>query len=148
MNQEQWTAVDEYINNLVVRPDAALEAAIKASSKAELPSIAVTANQGKLLQIFARLVNARNILEIGTLGGYSTIWLARALRPKGKLISLEINPKHAEVARANVARAGLKKSVEVRLGAAVESLKHLAAKKRAPFDLIFIDADKANIPDY
>jgi predicted O-methyltransferase YrrM len=148
MNQEQWTAVDEYINKLVVRPDAALDAAVEASNKAELPAIAVTANQGKLLQIFARLVSARNILEIGTLGGYSTIWLARTLPPGGKLITLEINPKHAEVARANVARAGLKKSVEVRLGKALDSLKELASEKRKPFDLIFIDADKANIPDY
>ena len=148
MNQEQWTAVDEYINKLVVRPDAALHAAVEASNKAELPAIAVTANQGKLLQIFARLVSARNILEIGTLGGYSTIWLARTLPRGGKLITLEINPKHAEVASANVARAGLKKSVEVRLGKALDSLEQLASEKRKPFDLIFIDADKANIPDY
>lgn len=148
MNQEQWTAVDQYINQLVVKSDAALEAAIESSNKAELPRIAVAPNQGKLLHILARLVNARNILEIGTLGGYSTIWLARALPKGGKLISLEINPKHAEVARANVARAGFKKSVEVRLGKALDSLKKLDAKKRKAFDLIFIDADKASIPDY
>jgi predicted O-methyltransferase YrrM len=148
MNQEQWSAVDEYINKLVVRPDAALDAAIKASNKAELPAIAVAPNQGKLLHILARLVNARNILEVGTLGGYSTIWLARALRPRGKVITLEINAKHAKVAEANVARAGLAKSVEVRIGPALQSMKQLAAQKRAPFDLIFIDADKATIPDY
>ena len=148
MNQEQWTAVDDYINQLVVRPDAALHAAIEASNKAELPAIAVAPNQGKLLHILARLVNARNILEVGTLGGYSTIWLARSLRPRGKVITLEINAKHAKVAEANVARAGLAKSVEVRLGPALQSMKKLAAQKRAPFDLIFIDADKATIPEY
>lgn len=148
MNQEQWTAVDEYISNTVVPSDSALDAAIEASAKAELPAIAVTPNQGKLLHILARLVNARKILEIGTLGGYSTIWLARALAPEGRLISLEINPKHAEVARANVKRAGIERSVEVRLGRAIDSLKQIAAEKQGPFDLIFIDADKASIPDY
>lgn len=148
MNQEQWTAVDVYINRMLVPSDAALEAAIEASEKAKLPAIAVTANQGKLLHILARLVNARNILEIGTLGGYSTIWLARALVPRGRVITLEIDSKHAEVAKANVARARLGKSVEVRLGPALDSLKKLAKEKRKPFDLIFIDADKSNIPDY
>jgi predicted O-methyltransferase YrrM len=148
MNQEQWTAVDEYINQTVVASDPALDAAIEASAKAELPAIAVTANQGKLLHIFARLVNAKNILEIGTLGGYSTIWLARALAPRGRVITLEIDPKHADVATANVTRAGLAKSVEVRLGPALGSMKKLAKEKHKPFDLIFIDADKSNIPDY
>lgn len=148
MNQEQWTAVDLYINQMLVPSDAALEAAIEASEKAKLPAIAVTANQGKLLHILARLVNARNVLEIGTLGGYSTIWLARALPPRGRVITLEIDPKHAEVATANVTRAKLGKSVEVRLGPALDSMKKLAKEKRKPFDLIFIDADKSNIPDY
>lgn len=148
MNQEQWTAVDLYINQMLVPSDAALEAAIEASEKAKLPAIAVTANQGKLLHILARLVNARNVLEIGTLGGYSTIWLARALPPRGRVITLEIDPKHAEVATANVSRAKLGKSVEVRLGPALDSMKKLAKEKRKPFDLIFIDADKSNIPDY
>ena len=148
MNQEQWTAIDHYISSTVVPSDAALDAAIEQSNKAELPAIAVTPNQGKLLHILARLVNARRILEIGTLGGYSTIWLARALPKNGRLISLEVNPKHAEVARSNVTRARLAKLVEIRLGAALETLPKLAKEKGKPFDLIFIDADKANIPAY
>jgi predicted O-methyltransferase YrrM len=148
MNQEQWTAVDLYINQMLVPSDAALDAAIEASEKAKLPAIAVTGNQGKLLHILARLVNARNILEIGTLGGYSTIWLARALAPRGRVITLEIDPKHANVAQANVARARLHKSVEVRLGPALDSMKKLVKEKHKPFDLIFIDADKRNIPEY
>ena len=148
MNQEQWTAVDHYISETVVPSDAALDAAIEASSKAELPAIAVTPNQGKLLQIFARLVHARRVLEIGTLGGYSTIWLARALPEGGRVISLELNPKHAEVARANIERAGLSKRVEIRLGRAQDTLPKLAAEAKDPFDLIFIDADKASIPQY
>jgi predicted O-methyltransferase YrrM len=131
-----------------VPSDSALDAALEASTKAELPAIAVTANQGKLLHILARLVGARNVLEIGTLGGYSTIWLARALPKGGRVITLEVNPKHADVARANVARAGLATTVEIRLGAALESLPKLAGDKLSPFDLIFIDADKANIPEY
>jgi predicted O-methyltransferase YrrM len=148
MNQEQWTAVDRYIAETVVPSDPALEAAIEASTKADLPAIAVTPNQGKLLQIFARLVQARRILEIGTLGGYSTIWLARALPEDGRLISLELNPKHAEVARGSIARAGLLKKVEIRLGRALDTLPTLAAEAIGPFDLMFIDADKASIPEY
>ena len=148
MNQEQWTAVDDYINSLVVPSDPALDAAVEASTKAELPAIAVTPNQGKLLHILARLVSARRILEIGTLGGYSTIWLARTLPADGRLFTLEIDPKHAEIARKNVERAGLGKKVELRLGPAIETLKRLAAEKQGPFDLSFIDADKASIPDY
>ena len=148
MNQEQWTAVDRYIAETVVPSDPALEAAIEASTKADLPAIAVTPNQGKLLQIFARLVQARRILEIGTLGGYSTIWLARALPEDGRLISLELNPKHAEVARGSIARAGLLKKVEIRLGRALDTLPMLASEAIGPFDLIFIDADKASIPEY
>jgi predicted O-methyltransferase YrrM len=148
MNQEQWTAVDRYISDTVVPSDSALDAALEASTKAELPAIAVTANQGKLLHILARLVGARNVLEIGTLGGYSTIWLARALPKGGRVITLEVNPKHADVARANAARAGLASTVEIRLGAALETLPKLAGDKLGPFELIFIDADKANIPEY
>ncbi|PYY19799.1 MAG: methyltransferase [Acidobacteria bacterium] len=150
MNQEQWTAVDRYIGETVVPSDAALDAAIEASAKAELPAIAVTPNQGKLLQIFARLVHARRVLEIGTLGGYSTIWLARALPEDGRVISLELNPKHAEVARSSIERAGLSKKVEIRIGRALDTLPKLAAEaqKKDPFDLIFIDADKASIPEY
>lgn len=148
MNQEQWTAVDSYISETVVPSDAALDAALEASIKAELPAIAVTPNQGKLLHIFARLVNARRILEIGTLGGYSTIWLARALPDDGRLISLELNPKHAEVARGSIDRAGLTRKVEVKLGKALDTLPKLAAEGSGSFDLIFIDADKASIPEY
>jgi predicted O-methyltransferase YrrM len=148
MNQEQWTAVDRYITETVVPSDPALDAAVEASVKADLPAIAVTPNQGKLLQIFARLVNAHRIMEIGTLGGYSTIWLARALPEDGRLISLEVNPKHAEVARGSIERAGLSKKVEIRLGRALDTLPKLATEAKAPFDLTFIDADKASIPEY
>lgn len=145
---EQWTAVDRYITGLLLPPDAALEAALAASVAAGLPPIAVSPPQGKLLHLLARMQGAQNILEIGTLGGYSTIWLARALPPAGRLITLEVEPKHAEVARANFARAGLAGTVELRLGPALETLPQLAAERRGPFDLIFIDADKPNIPHY
>jgi len=148
MSQEQWTAVDRYITDTLLLPDAALDAALKASADAGLPSINVTANQGKLLQLLAQVQGARHILEIGTLGGYSTIWLARALPPGGRLITLEFDPKHAEVARANIARAGLAEVVELRVGAALDILPQLAAERRGPFDFIFIDADKANYPGY
>jgi len=148
MNQEQWTAVDRYITDLLIPPDPALDAALQASAAAGLPPISVTPNQGKLLQLLAKIGGARNILEIGTLGGYSTIWLARALPKTGRLITLEADRKHAEVARANIARAGLSDVVEVRLGRALDALPQLAAERRAPFDLIFIDADKAATADY
>ena len=148
MNQELWTAVDRYVTEMLVPPDAALEAALEASDAAGLPRIAVAPNQGKLLQLLARARGARRILEIGTLGGYSTIWLARALPPGGRLITLEVEPKHAEVARANIARAGLASVIDVRLGAALETLPRLAAERAGPFDLTFIDADKSNIPSY
>ena len=148
MNQEQWTAVDRYVTEMLVPPDAALEAALEASEAAGLPRIAVAPNQGKLLQLLALARGARRILEIGTLGGYSTIWLARALPAGGRLITLEVEPKHAEVARANIARAGLASVIDVRLGAALETLPRLAAERAGPFDLTFIDADKSNIPSY
>jgi predicted O-methyltransferase YrrM len=148
MSREQWAQVDEYIHGLLIENDPVLDAALQTSKAAGLPSIAVAANQGKWLQLTARALSARTILEIGTLGGYSSIWLGRALPKDGRLISLEIDPKHAEVARANIARAGLSERVEVRLGAALESLPRLAAEDRGPFDFIFIDADKENIPEY
>ena len=148
MNQEQWTAVDQYINQLVIKSDAALEAAIESSNKAELPAIAVAPNQGKLLHILARLVKARNILEIGTLGGYSTIWLARALPEGGRLITLEAAAKHAAVARKNLKRAGVMDRVELREGPALESLPKLEAEGAGPFDFIFLDADKEHNADY
>ncbi len=148
MIQEQWTAFDRYVGDLFGPPDSALDAALKASAQAGLPNIQVSPSQGKLLSILAQSVAARSILEIGTLGGYSTIWLARALPPGGTLISLEADPKHAEVARANLARAGLASVAEVRLGRALDTLPRLAAEGRPPFDLVFIDADKANTDAY
>jgi predicted O-methyltransferase YrrM len=148
MTQEQWTAVDRYLTDLLVPPDPALDAALQASAAAGLPPIHVSPNQGKLLLLLARVRGARTILEIGTLGGYSTIWLARALPAGGRLVTLEADPKHAEVARANIARAGLADVVELRLGQALDTLAQLAAEGRGPFDLIFIDADKPSYPDY
>jgi predicted O-methyltransferase YrrM len=148
MAEEIWTAVDRYIDDLLVRPDPALEAALAASAAAGLPPIQVSPAQGKLLKLLAEIRGARTILEIGTLGGYSSIWLARALPADGLLTTLEVEPKHAEVARANIARAGLAGVVELRLGPALETLPRLAAERRAPFDLVFIDADKEGYPDY
>ena len=148
MPQAQWTAVDHYFADLLVAADPALEATLRASAAAGLPAIQVTPTQGKLLWLLARVSGARTILEIGTLGGYSTIWLGRALPADGRLITLEADPQHAEVARANLARAGLAHQVEVRLGPALASLPQLVAERGVPFDLIFIDADKPNTPDY
>lgn len=148
MSQEQWTAVDNYFTDLLVPSDPVLDAALKDSDAAGLPQQAVAPNQGKMLQLLAQIQRAKTILEIGTLGGYSTIWLARALPPGGHLISLEFNLKHAEVARANLARAGFAEVVEVRVGPALESLPKLEAEGLGPFDLIFIDADKPNNPHY
>ncbi|HEX6289913.1 MAG TPA: O-methyltransferase [Herpetosiphonaceae bacterium] len=148
MSQDQWTAVDRYITDLFVPPDEALDAALQASSEAGLPQINVAPNQGKLLHILALAHGARSILEIGTLGGYSTIWLARALPAGGRLISLEADPTHAEVAQANLAQAGLSGVVEVRLGKALDTLPQLAAEGHGPFDLVFIDADKPNTAAY
>jgi predicted O-methyltransferase YrrM len=148
MPEEQWTAVDRYFTELLVRPDRMLDEAVAASSESGLPPIQVSPPQGKLLQVIAQIRGTQNILEIGTLGGYSTIWLARALPPEGRVITLEANPRHVEVARANLARAGLAEKVEVREGPALDSLPQLAAEGRGPFDLIFIDADKPNYPGY
>lgn len=148
MNQEMWTAVDQYINSLLVPGDPALDAALEASAAANLPSIQVSPPQGKLLHLLARLQGARNILEIGTLGGYSTIWLARALPPGGRVLTLETDAKHAEVARANFVRAGLAHLIELRLGRALDSLPQVAAEALGPFDLIFIDADKSSMSEY
>jgi len=148
MIQQLWTAVDHYLNDMLVRGDAALDAALEASDAAGLPAINVAPNQGKLLHLLARLQGARSILEIGTLAGYSTIWLARALPPGGRVVTLEFEPKHAELARANLARAGVGKLVDVRVGAALDSLPRIASEGLAPFDFFFIDADKQNIPAY
>jgi predicted O-methyltransferase YrrM len=148
MTQAQWTAVDDYFNDLLIPPDPVLAATLQASVAAGLPAINVTPSQGKLLWLLARMSGARFILEIGTLGGYSTIWLGRALPADGHLITLEADPTHAEVARANIARAGLAPLIEIRLGQALDSLPKLAAEGRAPVDLIFIDADRPNTPEY
>lgn len=148
MTQEQWSEVDDYIRGLFVPADAALDAALEDSAAARLPPINVSPPQGKLLMILAELAKARRILEIGTLGGYSTIWLARALPPDGRLITLEVDPDHAKVAEANLARAGLSGVVELRLGPALETLPKLEAEGAGQFDFIFIDADKQNNAEY
>ncbi len=148
MPKEQWTAVDHYLTETLVAPDAALDAALADSEAAGLPAISVTPNLGKFLYLLGRLQGAKNILEIGTLGGYSTIWLARALPAGGRLVTLEVDPKHAEVARKNLARAGVADLVDLRLGKALDLLPGVAADMQAPFDLVFIDADKPNNPEY
>jgi predicted O-methyltransferase YrrM len=148
MPDPRWTAVDDYVTDLIVRPDAALEAAVAATAAAGMPPIAVSAPQGQLLALLARMAGATRILELGTLGGYSTIWLARALPAGGRLISLEVDPRHAEVARANLAAAGVDSVAEIRVGAALDTLPNLVDEGAGPFDLIFIDADKPNIPEY
>ncbi len=148
MRHERWSAVDEYFDRLLPVRDAALEGAVRRSRKAGLPDIAVAANQGRLLELLARATGGRRILEVGTLGGYSTIWLARALAPDGCLISFEIHRDTAEVARENIAAAGFAGRVEVRIGDAVDLLPALAAEGIGPFDFSFIDADKENNPVY
>jgi predicted O-methyltransferase YrrM len=148
MNQELWTNVDNYICDTLIAPDEALSAALRDSDAADLPNHNVAPNQGKFLYLLAKMSNARRILEIGTLGGYSTIWLARALPANGRLISLEVNPENAAIATANVARAGLKDVVEIRRGAALHSLRLLCDEAVDPFDVIFIDADKRTNPAY
>ena len=148
MDRERWTAVDGYFTDVLVGADAVLEAALAASEAAGLPSHNVSPSQGKLLQILARAVAARSILEIGTLGGYSTIWLARALPAGGRLITLEADAMHAGVARANIHRAGLADVVDVHIGPALETLPRLAAENRPPFDFVFVDADKRSNAEY
>lgn len=144
MNQDAFTAVDAYLVEALLDRDEILDQALSDSRAAGLPAINVAPNQGKLLQLLAEVVGATRILEIGTLGGYSTIWLARALPPDGQLITLEYEPKHAEVARRNIERAGLAGRVEVKVGAAIDTLPGL----HGPFDFTFIDADKTSNPDY
>jgi predicted O-methyltransferase YrrM len=148
MSQELWTAVDRYICDHLLPNDPVLDAALAASDAAGLPPIAVTPNQGKLLQLLARVHDSRSILELGTLGAYSTIWLARALPPGGCLVTVEANRSFAEVARENISRAGLDEVVQLRVGPALQILPELAAEDTGPFDLIFIDADKKNNPGY
>jgi predicted O-methyltransferase YrrM len=148
MSQDLWTAVDDYINEHLLAPDPALDAAIVASDHAGLPSIAITPNQGKLLELLARIHKAQSILELGTLGGYSTIWLARALPQRGRLVTLERDPSYAELAQTNIANAGLAEVVDIRVGPALETLPELHEQGTGPFDLIFIDADKQNYSGY
>ena len=148
MSEKLWTAVEEYVDSRLIPADPVLEAVRTASETAGLPSIAVSPSQGRLLYLLARMMGAKRILEIGTLGGYSAICLARALPADGKLITLEFEPKHFEVARANIARAGLSNLVDQRLGPALETLIVLEAEGLGPFDFVFIDADKENCGPY
>jgi predicted O-methyltransferase YrrM len=148
MSNDTWTAVDDYFAKLLISPDKSLDQASADSQAAGLPAIAVSPLQGKQLLLLAQMQNPKKILEIGTLGGYSTIWLARALPDDGRLVTLEFSPKHAEIAKANIARAGLSHKVEIRVGPALETLPLLAAEKRGPFNFIFVDADKRNNPGY
>jgi len=145
---DQWSDVDRYLCEKLVASDDALDGAQHAAKEAGLPAISVSAAQGKLLQVLAQLHGAKRILEIGTLGGYSTIWMARALPTDGRLVSLEIDPKHAEVAAASLQRAGVADKVEIRLGPAIDTLPKLAEEGAGPFDLVFIDADKASNAEY
>jgi len=148
MKHDLWTRIDHYIAERLVPQDPALAAAVAASAAAGLPPIAVSATQGKMLHLLARLVRAARILEVGTLGGYSSIWLARALVPGGRLVTLEVDPRHADVARRNLARAGLASVVEIRVGPALQTLPALEHERAGPFDLVFVDADKASNPGY
>ena len=148
MSEERWGEVDDFLDALLIAPDPALEAALRTSAAAGLPSIQVSPSQGKWLHLLALAVRARRILEVGTLGGYSTIWLARALPPEGRLVTLELDPVHAEVARANLVRAGVADRVVIRLGKALETLPKLADERAGPFDVTFIDADKPPTAEY
>lgn len=148
MSIEQWTSVDRYVEDALIPPDPALDKVLEASAAAGLPAIQVSASQGKLLYLLSRIRGATSILELGTLGGYSTIWLARALPPGGRLITLEVDPKHAAVAKENLRRAELADRVEVQVGKALELLPELKRQGVGPFDLVFIDADKQNLAEY
>jgi predicted O-methyltransferase YrrM len=148
MDKQLWTSVDQYTTERLLPPDPVLDAALAANEAAGLPSISVSPSQGKLLMLLAQMVGASRILEIGTLGGYSSIWLARALGTAGSMITLEADAKHAEVARSNIARAGFASAIDVWLGDARVSIQQLVAEGAGPFDLIFIDADKQSIPHY
>jgi predicted O-methyltransferase YrrM len=148
MWSDRWAEVDEFVSGLLAPPDEALEAALRAGVDAGLPEIQVSSPQARLLEILARSIGARTMLEFGTLAGYSTIWLARALSEGGRLITLEADPEYAEVARKNIADAGLSHLVELRVGPALDSLPDLEAEGAGPFDFVFIDADKIHTPDY
>jgi len=146
MSQQQWNAIDQYISEVCSTTDAVMDAVLSESSAAGLPSINVSPNQGKLLHLLVRMQGAKKILEIGTLGGYSTIWMARALPKDGRLITLEFDPKHAEVARRNIAHAGFAAQVDIRIGPAIDALPNLVSE--GPFDFVFVDADKQSTADY
>lgn len=148
MSEQRWGAIDQYIGEHLITPDPVLDGALRDSTAAGLPAINVAPNQGKFLQLLTLIAGARRVLEIGTLGGYSTIWLARALPDGGRLVTLEFDPAHAAVAAANLDRAGLSDRVDLRVGRAIESLPVLAAEGGGPFDLVFIDADKPSNADY
>jgi predicted O-methyltransferase YrrM len=148
VSERLWHDVDEYIEQRLVPADPVLEATLQTSADAGLPAISLTPAHGKLLHLIARIHGARRILEVGTLGGYSTIWLARALPHDGELVTLELNPRYAEVATANAERAGLVGLIKIEVGPALESLRALVAQGAEPFDLVFIDADKQSTPDY
>jgi predicted O-methyltransferase YrrM len=148
MTQDVWEAVEHYFDKVLVAQDSALEDALATAAAEKLPAIQVSSVQGKLLHLLARILDARKILEIGTLGGYSTIWMARALPEGGRIITLEADPRHADVARKNFARAGVASKVELRLGKALDTLPKIAAEGLGPFDLFFIDANKSNMPEY
>ena len=148
MDQDMWTEVDDYLAGLLAPADPVLDAAQASTAAAGMPAISVSPMQGKMLQLLAMSLRARSILEIGTLGGYSTIWLARGMVAGGRLVTLEKEHKHADVARANITRAGFTNAVDLRVGSALDSLPKIEAEGRGPFDLIFIDADKQNIPSY
>ncbi|WFP60934.1 MULTISPECIES: O-methyltransferase [unclassified Mesorhizobium] len=148
MSARTWTAVDDYIVASLFEADPALDAALAANREQGLPAIDVSPAQGKLLSLLVRIGGAKKVLEIGTLGGYSTIWMARGLPADGKVVTLELDPHHAEVARSNFERAGVSDKVDLRLGPALQSLTVLVSENAGPFDLIFIDADKPNNPNY
>jgi predicted O-methyltransferase YrrM len=148
MTKDVWEAVDKYFDEMLIPHDSTLDDALAACAAANLPAIQVSSVQGKLLHLLARILGARNVLEIGTLGGYSTIWMARALPEGGQIITLEADPKHADVAQRNFARAGVESKVELRLGKALDTLPKVAADGLGPFDLFFIDANKSNMPEY
>ena len=143
-----WDQVDAYLTGTFVPRDEVFAAALADSEKAGLPTIQVAPNQGRMLELFARMLGARRILELGTLGGYSTLWLARGLAPGGRIVTLEVDPKHADVARRNFERAGRAGAIELRLGAALETLPRMVEERAGPFDLVFVDADKPSLPDY
>jgi predicted O-methyltransferase YrrM len=148
MSEQLWAQVDTYINDVVIGRDDVLEAAAASAANAKLPPISVTPAYGKLLHLIAKVRGASRILEIGTLAGYSTIWLARAVPANGQVMSIESNPMHADIARANIERAGLAARVDIRVGAALDVLPQLAASTQTPFDFTFIDADRARLADY